>query len=137
MENQTIIIVVVIILLIACYYITTREKVENMSSNMSSPQNKEHEIIIFLNTKSCGHCKVFKDNKLNNLKNDISTTNNKLVIYDLVTEEYPAKRAIAEKLMSKYDINYIPASIISNDKTSKQLNGEITFNNILNTIKSM
>jgi len=119
-QNQTIIIavVIVVILLIALYFMTRKENFETDNT----------EVLLFL-SKTCPHCVTFKNNELHPLGHKLKE--------DGIKHRVMMADEDKEGLFDKHNIMYVPACVIIKDNKPKKLDGRITHEKIMETIKSM
>ena len=88
-------------------------------------QSNEFEVLLFF-SKTCPHCVTYLKDKLPDLKNKFANTSYRLTIVMSDEDEY--------ELFDKYKVQYVPACVVTNGTRYKQLEGEITFDNIKNII---
>ena len=119
-QNQTIIIavVIVVILLIALYFMTRKENFETDNT----------EVLLFL-SKTCPHCVTFKNNQLPSLGPKLNE--------DGIKHRVMMADEDKEGFFDKHNIMYVPACVIIKNNKPKKLDGRITHEKIMETIKSM
>jgi len=110
---EIIIAIIVLLLVYSVYKMFIKETFENLDST---------KVLVFV-SKSCPHCVTFNNNVYPTLQQKLSNSNVELV--RIFSHEDK------EKLFDKYNVQYVPACyVIKNDK-EKQLNGQITYDNIM------
>jgi len=135
MNNKTAIIVFVVVL-IMCYYLMFSEHFADstptpnniISTSSSNSTDKSHKVYVFL-SKTCPHCHTYRNETHPTLSKKMKDTPHDL---DIISSDNDPNN-----LFSKYSIRYVPACVIIKDDKHNTLSGHITYENIMNTIKSM
>ena len=134
MNNKTTIIVFVVVI-IMCYYLMFSEHFadstptpNNTISTSSNSTDESHKVYVFL-SKTCPHCVSYKNETHPTLSKKMKDTPHELIM--ISSDNDP------DNLFSKYSIRYVPACIIVKNDKHNTISGHITYENIMNTIKSM
>jgi thiol-disulfide isomerase/thioredoxin len=90
--------------------------------NTINEENGKKNILVFL-SKRCPHCQKYEKNTHDRLVNELKDKYNIKKIYDDNEKN--------EELFKKYNIKYVPTLLIVNKDSVKEINGELTSENIL------
>lgn len=103
---------------------------EKSEQKTTSPAKKA-QVIVFL-SKTCPHCIHYDKDKFKRLKGKLNKLGKGNVSVVKIYADNDNKG-----LFNKYDIQFIPASVVLYNGKSSKINGEISPSNALNTINKL